>query len=224
MKSPNLKNRSPTPPRNDYAVRFYAKQSLIADNGAILPVLKKHDKDNYINAALNLFNDVIYSITVADRFIDYALDVQVRHNLSPKNVTVIAGEDTSVVLVHRVCQHLANRQIPISIYKPPHIPGNLLETVTVIRNYDALPSDPGLVYLLNHQVFHTDEMFRKWIIRVGKGQTTTKKNSKHASRIIAVDFRIFDLQYMHSMFLGVVDDTASIMYYAFQNAKYVYYS
>ncbi|CAD5211800.1 unnamed protein product [Bursaphelenchus xylophilus] len=197
-------------PETKFTYQFHAKHTTVCENGAILPVLRRSDKDGYLNAALTLFNNILYNLTLADRFSEYALDVFARNDVHPRHVVVVAGEEANIILTHRVCQHLLNRRIPVILYRPPEVPGDLLSRVTVVRDIEALPTSPHVIFVINPQVFHESEHFRRWIMKTGKLQNHQKRErntSKDAARVISLDFRIYDLQYMHTMMVGAADES-----------------
>ncbi|CAD5207427.1 unnamed protein product [Bursaphelenchus okinawaensis] len=188
--------------KSPFSSRFHPKSTVESENGAVLPVLSREEKRGYLSSAQKLFNDVIYNLTLADRFTEYGMDVMHRFDVNTKKVIVIAGKAADVVMLHRICQHLLNRNMKVVIYQPPDIPGDILSKVTVAHDPLQLPTQAQLVYVLEPRVFHEDREVRRWIMTVGHSEGASR-----AARIVALDLRIFGLKYMHTMMVGVADES-----------------
>lgn len=163
---------------------------------------------------MRLFNGVLYNLMVAERFSEFAMQVQERQHLRPESVVVVAGEEVDHILLHRVCQHLLNREVEVVVYCPPALPGRMLSQVKVVQRPGGLPAQPPLVYLLNAQVFHQDEEFRRWLMKVAKTPPVPARQRHQSNgtvtRVVGLEFRVFELQSMHSLYLGACDESVSV--------------
>lgn len=114
--------------------------------------------------------------------------------MTSKELVIIAGLSCDPITLHRFTQYFYNRDYKIHVYDPPKMPGLLENKVSVYRDVEKLPTDLPAIYLLCPQTFHSDEELRCWLFRMTRPPQTTSppKTKIHYSRLIALDFRLFD--------------------------------
>jgi hypothetical protein len=215
--------------------------ALPTDNGAILPVLRKSEKQNLLAVTLNfaLFIVIYYRqqrvfITIA--FIAALLRIVLpnsywiyidgknrnailtiiifRLSSNSKDMLLIAGESCDPILLHRFTQYFCNREFKIHVYDPPQMPGHLGNNIVEYRDVDELPTDLSTIYFLSSTTFHIDEELRRWILKLSRPPLNLNvtnyaylKQTKVYPRIVALDFRLFDVKHMHTLYLGAADES-----------------
>jgi hypothetical protein len=148
-------------------------------------------------------------------------------------MVIIAGQSCDPIVLHRFMQYFYNRGYTLHIYDPPQIPGQLENKARIYRDVSGLSTDVPAVYMLCAQTFHSDEELRRWILKMARpgfasinctltpsifsqmNQVPTTHNQKvqaikqNYPRIVALDFRLFDVKYMHTLYLGAADESAT---------------
>lgn len=156
------------------------------------------------------------------------------YSINSKEVVIVAGQSCNSIVLHRFMQYFYNRGCSLHIYDPPKIPGRLENKIKIYRNVCDLPTEVPAVYMLCAQTFHSDEELRRWILKLSRpgfvllfdnnlsfcifsqanpsatthGQKVLLNKSNYP-RIVALDFRLFDVKYMHTLYLGAADDSAT---------------
>jgi hypothetical protein len=142
---------------------------------------------------------------------------------------IIAGQSCDPIVLHRFMQYFYNRGFTLHIYDPPHIPGQLENKAQIYRDVTDLPTDLPAIYMLCAQTFHLDEELRRWVLRLSRPRFVVYRNLSnclifsqmnpnmqklhpnklHYPRIVALDFRLFDIKYMHTLYVAAVDESAT---------------
>jgi hypothetical protein len=139
--------------------------------------------------------------------------------MKSRGMVIIAGRSCDPVLLHRFAQFFVNRGLKLYIYDPPQVPGSLLSKVTIVHNVNKFSVNVTAAFMLCARTFHEDEELRNWVLRSACSNppnpfTANFQSSADAAtkqtylRLIALDFRLFDVKHMHTLYLGAADESA----------------
>ncbi|KAI6232631.1 U4/U6.U5 small nuclear ribonucleoprotein 27 kDa protein [Aphelenchoides fujianensis] len=187
-----------------HSLRLQTTKTVGGDNASRLPVLKAHDKKLLIQAASQLYGEHIFNCIAADRFADFVFRVHKKLKLPTGEMLLVAGANCPSSMLHRFAQFFVNRAVALTIYDPPPVPGNLLRQTRNVRNAAELPKNPAAIYFLSSAPFHEDEELQRYVLRCSRPQPNGKKQYAH---LIALDFRLYDVAFMHTLYLGAVDES-----------------
>ncbi|KAI6222753.1 DFDF domain-containing protein [Aphelenchoides besseyi] len=178
----------------------------IRSDSAMLPVLKMSDKKLLLSAAMRLYNEHMFYCFAADRFADFVCHVHKKTGLSSlpnQQMVVIAGPNCDYVLLHRFTQYFVNRGERVIIYQPKSVPGNLLSKTQNVRSVSELPKNPRAIYFLCSTTFHEDDELQRYVLRLSR--PSAKRQTY--TRLIGLDFRLYNVAFMHTLYLAAVDET-----------------
>ncbi|KAI6181653.1 DFDF domain-containing protein [Aphelenchoides besseyi] len=178
----------------------------VRTDSAMLPVLKMSDKKLLLSAAMRLYNEHMFYCFAADRFADFVFHVHKKtglNSLTNQQMVVIAGPNCDYVLLHRFTQYFVNRGERVIIYQPKSVPGNLLSKTQNVRSVNELPKNPRAIYFLCPTTFHEDDELQRYVLRLSR--PSSKRQTY--TRLIGLDFRLYNVAFMHTLYLAAVDET-----------------
>ncbi|KAI6195289.1 hypothetical protein M3Y96_01215000 [Aphelenchoides besseyi] len=125
------------------------------------------------------------------------------NSLTNQQMVVIAGPNCDYVLLHRFTQYFVNRGERVIIYQPKSVPGNLLSKTQNVRSVNELPKNPRAIYFLCPTTFHEDDELQRYVLRLSR--PSSKRQTY--TRLIGLDFRLYNVAFMHTLYLAAVDET-----------------